>query len=105
MGISLKDHLCEMCVADLLNENELITDFYIHVSFLYLTGKMPLIEKDGIAHKRMSLIARLESLGYFTSTEISPDLVICRPFGIEVCNGEATICAKRKEHDQINYAL
>jgi hypothetical protein len=105
MGISLKDHLCEICIYNLMSENELIADFYIHVSLLYLTGKMPLIEKQGIAHKRMSLISRLENLGYFTSTEISPDLVICRPTGIEVVNGEATICAKRKEHDQINYAL
>jgi|GEM_PF-6521846 hypothetical protein len=105
MGIPLKDHLCELCIYNLLSENELIADFYIYVSLLYLTGNMLVIERNGKSHKKKPLIKRLEKLGYFTSTEIVGYLAICRPTGVEVANGEATICAKRKEHDQINYAL
>ena len=103
MKICLKDHLCEHCIAHLLNESELITDFYLDLMYYYLLGKMIIV--DETPSRKNSLVKRLEKIGYLTTTEISPNTVIARPTGIEVSNYEATICANRKDHDPLNYAL
>jgi|SRR5580692_2380220 hypothetical protein len=105
MGMTcLKDHLCEYCIANLLDkESELLADFFIDLMCYYLKGVSIIVDPTYCAGN--SLVKRLEKIGYLTSTEINQTLAIARPTGIEIANGCATICANRKEHDALNYAL
>ena len=56
------------------------------------------VELEG--YKPNSLVRRLENLGYLTSREINHQVAVARPVGIEITNGEAKICAKRKLHNE-----